>query len=198
MALKSEEINTTIRPKDSWRPGRIAIGGFLGSACAAMGRAFDFWNDDSATTLHALLGFLGVPLLLLVTVLMLLAYLVAAFISLCRCRFRRMASSLVAIVFVPLCFVTISRVPVFDPWLWYVVFNKSRFEAEVAAKTNTQPSPHQPTTIERRDVTFGLALAGNNHFIDLIYSESNLDGQTTDNSLITHLYGNFYRRDTFM
>ncbi|WP_321384050.1 hypothetical protein [Rhizobium sp.] len=198
MAIKSEEINTPIRPKDTWRVGRIVIGGFLGFACAAMGRAFDFWNDDSATTLHAILGFLGVPLLLLVTVIMLLAYLVAAFISLCRCRFRRMSSSLVAIVFVPLCFVTISRVPIFDPWLWYVIFNKSTLEAEAAAKGNTEPASQQSTTIEERDVTFGLALGGNNHFIDLIYSKNNLDGQTTDNSSTTHIYGNFYRRDTFM
>lgn len=48
-----------------------------------------------------------------------------------------------------------------------------------------------------RHVSTGIAGLNSNHFIEIIYSKRNIDGQKTANSFITHLYGNFYRRDEF-
>ena len=176
----------SIRPADTWRVRRMAIGGVLGFVCATAIRALDFWPVQRASDLRAFLGLLGVPLLLIVT---LIALLVAALVSLYRSQFRRMASSFVAIALVPLCFLTVVRAPIFDPWLWYVILNKSRLDAAAGAYTQT--------IIEERDVSIGLVGLNPGHSIELIYSESNIDGQTTGNSSTTHLYGNFYRRDEF-
>ncbi|MGO6885624.1 MULTISPECIES: hypothetical protein [Rhizobium] len=93
-------------------------------------------------------------------------------------------------------------VPLFDPWLWYVIFNKSRFEASAAASGSAQNG----TIIEGRDVSTGIAGAGYNHFVALIFSESDppklVYGDSDEeklaaNSVLTHLYGNFYRRDEY-
>ncbi|TPM92183.1 hypothetical protein FJ977_29815 [Mesorhizobium sp. B2-1-3A] len=167
----------------------MAIGAVLGFVCAIAIRALDFWPVERASDLRAFVGLLGIPLLLLVILTALLACLVAALVSLCRRQFRRMASGFVGIAVILLCFLTVVRAPLFDPWLWYVILDKSRLDTEAGA--------YKQTIIEERDVSTGLAGLNPAHVIDLIYSESNIDGQKTSNSSTTHLYGNFYRRDEF-
>lgn len=81
---------------------RIAIGCLLGFACGATARALDFWPDKFAMDLHVAVSLLGGPLLLLIILITMLGYFIAALISLCRLRFRRMASSLIAIAVIPL------------------------------------------------------------------------------------------------
>lgn len=181
----------SILPADTWLVRRMAIGGMLGFACAAVARVFDFWPIELAGHLRGILGILGHPLLLLATLIAMLAWLAGALFALYRRQFRRMASSFVAIFVVPLCFFTVLKSPLFDPWLWYVIINKSRLDAAIAARAYDQAA------FKEIDVSTGLAGVTPNHFIELIYSESNIDGKQTANSSITHLYGNFYRRDEF-
>jgi hypothetical protein len=64
--------------------------------------------------------------------------LISAGIALWRHHFRRMASSLLAIAVIPLCYVVIAKAPFFDPWLWYVIANHTRFEA---LAVSNPPSP---------------------------------------------------------
>jgi len=167
----------------------VTIGGAVGFIDAAVIRALDFWPVGLASNLRELIDLLGTPLLLLSTLIALLSFLGGAIISLYRRRFRRMASSLAAIAVVPLCFLTVVRATIFDPWLWYVVLNKSDFDALAAGRENMQP------LMVMRDVSTGIAGLNSNHFIEIIYSESNIDGHRTAHSVTTHLYGNFYRRD---
>jgi hypothetical protein len=99
--------------------------------------------------------------------------LIAAGIALWRCRFRRMASSFFAIIAIPVCFAIVAKASLLDPWLWYVIANRTRFEALAAS---SQPS-NEPkyAVIEIRDVSTGLVINGN-HFIALIYDESDAVG----------------------
>lgn len=179
------------QPADTWRVRRMAFGVVLGFVCAAAIRVFDFWPVELASDLRAFLDLLGTPLLLLATLTVMLAWLVAALLSLYRRQFRLMASGFASIVVVPMCFLTVLRAPIFDPWLWYTILNESRFNAVAAERSYTQ------TPVEERDVSTGIVGLNFNHFIEIIYSKSNIDGQKTANSFITHLYGNFYRRDEF-
>lgn len=193
---KNNEMNASVRPIDIWNVRRMIIAGLLGTTCAVHIRIFDFWPVGSADGLRGLLDLLGVPLLFLLVVGILFFWFISAFIALCRRRFRGMASSLIAIVIVPACLVTIVNVPLFDPWLWYIVFNKSSFEAAAAANDSPQNSP-KFTIIEEREITTGIAGVTQNHFVVLIYSESDPDKLALSNSALTRIYGNFYRRDEY-
>jgi hypothetical protein len=189
-------------PIDIWNVRRMVIAAFLGIACAAYHRALDFWPLDSANGLRGLLDLLGGPLLVLSVAGILFVWFIGALVALFRRRIRGMVSRLIAIIIVPVCFGTMITVPLFDPWLWYVIFNKSRFEASAAASGSAQNG----TIIEGRDVSTGIAGAGYNHFVALIFSESDppklVYGDSEEeklaaNSVLTHLYGNFYRRDEY-
>jgi hypothetical protein len=193
MAVTSEDIDKQIKLTDAWLVRRIAIGGVLGFVCAAAIRVV--FDGPVPASFPIFLSLLGLVLLLVGTVITLLAYLITALISLYRRLFRRMVSGIVAIVLFALCLLTVATAPIFDPWLWYVILNESRLEAEAATKAKAQLSTH-PTIIEERDASCCIAV-NTNHFIELIYSDTNLGGMETKNSFITHIYGNFYKRDEF-
>ena len=99
--------------------------------------------------------------------------LISAGIALWRRHFRQMASSILAIAVIPICYVVIAKAPFFDPWLWYVIANHTRFEA--LAESNSPSSGPKFAVIETRDVSAGLVINGN-HFIDLVYDESDAIG----------------------
>ncbi|RUL96551.1 hypothetical protein [Rhizobium chutanense] len=180
----------------------MVIAAGLGTTCAAYHRALDFWPLGSANGLRGLFDLLGGALLFLSVVGILFIWFIGAFVALCRRRLRGMVSRLAAIIIVPVCFGTMVIVPLFDPWLWYVIFNKSSFEAAAAASGSAQNG----TILEGRDVSTGIVGAGDNHFVALIFSESDppklVYGDSDEeklaaNSVLTHLYGNFYRRDEY-
>lgn len=189
-------MNARVRPVDSWNVRRIAIAGLLGAICAAYIRAFDFWQLDPANGLRVILDLWGGPLLFLSVAVTLFIWSIGVFIALWRHTFRKAASSLIAILVIPVWSMTLLSVPLFDPWFWYVVFNKSSFEAEAAAKGSSQDSANF-TVIEGRDVSTGIAGADLNHFIALIYSESDPAKLAVPGSSLTHIYGKFYRRDEY-
>ncbi|AVA20387.1 MULTISPECIES: hypothetical protein [unclassified Rhizobium] len=174
----------------------MAIAGLLGAACGVCIRAFDFWSLGWADALRGLLDLFGVPLLFLAAVVTLFVWSISALIALCHRRFRGMASSVIAVVIVPVSVVTIGGAPLFDPWLWYVIFNKSSLEPAAAANGNPQNSP-KFTIVEERDVSTGIAGVTSNHFITLIYSESDPGSWAPPDADVRHIYGNFYRRDEF-
>ncbi|MBB4237538.1 hypothetical protein [Rhizobium esperanzae] len=183
----------------------MIIAACLGTTCAAYNRAFDFWPLDSTYELRGLFDLLGGPLLFLSVVGVLLVWFIGAFIALCRLRLRGMVSRLFAIIIVPVCFGTLINVPLFDPWLWYVIFNKSSLEAAAAASGSSQNGT-KFSVIEGCDVSTGIAGLGVNHFVAVIYSESDPhklvygdsdEDKLASNAVLTHLYGNFYRRDEY-
>jgi hypothetical protein len=96
--------------------------------------------------------------------------LIAAGIALWHRHFRRMASSICAIASILVCIVAVSTVPLFDPWLWYAIANRTQFEA-LAASGPLSNGPKY-ALVEGRDVSTGLAGASPNHFVWLIYDES--------------------------
>ncbi|WP_245441668.1 hypothetical protein [Rhizobium leguminosarum] len=203
--LKNNEVNVSVERIDIWNVRRMVIAAFLGTAWAAYGRALDFWPLDFAYELRGDFDLLGGPLLVLSIAGMLLVWFISALVALFRRRLRGMASSFIAITIVPVCFGTIVTVPLFDPWLWYAIFNKSSFEAAAATNGSSQNSP-KFAIIEARDVSTGIAGVGLNHFVALIYSEGDPhkhvysdseEAKLASNSVLTHLYGNFYRRDEY-
>jgi len=135
--------------------------------------------------------------------------LISAGIALWRRHFRQMTSSLLAIAVIPICYVLVAKAPFFDPWLWYVIANHTRFEA--LAASNSPSSGPKFAVIETRDVSVGLAGSGN-HFIDLVYDESDAVGlEQSERPSIwlsrtiygavfprgERLYGHFFRVDEF-
>jgi hypothetical protein len=134
---------------------------------------------------------------------------ISAGIALWRLHFRQMASSLLAIAAIPICYVVVAKAPLLDPWLWYVIANHTRFEA--LAASNSPSSGPKFAVIEDRDVSAGLVINGN-HFIDLVYDESDaigLEPSQRPNIWRTRtmfgapfpkgerLYGHFFRVDLF-
>ncbi|MBB2699542.1 UNVERIFIED_ORG: hypothetical protein GGD59_005892 [Rhizobium esperanzae] len=203
--LKNNEVNVSVEHIDIWNVRRMVIAAFLGIAYAAYDRALDFWPLGFASGLRGLFDLLGGLLLALLIVGILLVWFVSAIAAQYDRRFRGMASSFIAIIIVPVCFGTIVTVPLFDPWLWYAILNKSSFEAAAATSGSSQNSP-KFAIIEARDVSTGIAGVGLNHFVALIYSEGDPhkhvhsdsdEEKLASNPVLTHLYGNFYRRDEY-
>ena len=214
MIDRSAEPVSRYQPADGWGTRRIWIAGAVGAMLAGSQRLLDFWPLGAAGSLS--LGLRGLFELSGVFLLLPLAgfvvgLLIAAGAALWRRHFRRVASSIFAIAAIPICFVAVAKVPLFDPWLWYAIANGTRFEALAAS----DPSSNGPkyALIETWDVSTGLAGAGLNHFIALIYDESDAVGlepsqrpsiwqtRTEFGSPIPRgrrLYGHFFRVDIFV
>jgi len=120
-----------------------------------------------------------------------------------------MASSIIAIAVIPICYVAVAEAPFLDPWLWYVIANHTRFES--LAASNSPSSGPKFAVIESRDVSAGLVINGN-HFIDLVYDESDAIGlEPSERPSIwrtrtvfgapypagKRLYGHFFKVDEF-
>jgi hypothetical protein len=162
--------------KDRWGTRRIWIAGTFGAMLAGSNRILDFWSLGAGGSLHlALRGLfeLSRVLFLLPLAGFVVGLLIAAGIALWRRHFRRVASSIFAIMAIPICFVVVTTVPLFDPWLWYALANSTRFEALAAS----DPPSNGPkyAVVEVRDVSTGLVINGN-HFIALVYDESDAVG----------------------
>jgi hypothetical protein len=170
------------------------------------------WPHGSGGSLQGAIRPLFEILLLIVLPLafFVVGLLISAGIALWRRHFRQMASSILAIAVIPICYVVIAKTPFFDPWLWYVIANPARFEA--LAASNPPSSGPQFAVIEIRDVSAGLVINGN-HFIALVYDESDaVDLEPSERPSIwrtrtmfgamsfprgKRLYGHFFRVDEF-
>jgi hypothetical protein len=116
---------------------------------------------------------LSLPLSILLLGLV-LGLLSAAAVALWHRRFRRAVSSVVAIAMIPACFISLTNVPIFDPWLWYVLANRVRFDARMAHDTASDVGRF--AVIEVRDVSVGLAGLKADYFVALVYDESDAVG----------------------
>lgn len=166
------------QPSDGWRTRRIWIAGAFGAMLAGSHRLLDFWPLDAAGSLslalRGLFDLSGFLFFFLVLPSFVVGLLIAAGIALWRRHFRRVASSIFAIAAMPVCFVTVANVPIFDPWVWYAIVNSTRFEG--LAASNPPSNGQKFSMIEIRDVSTGLAI-GPAHFIALVYDESDAIGR---------------------
>jgi hypothetical protein len=165
------------QPADTWRTRRIWIGGIFGAKLAGSHRILDFWplggSGSLGSTITELLDLAG-PLFLLPLAGLVVGLLIAAGIALWHGHVRRMASSVAAIIAIPICMMIIAKVSLFDPWFWYAMADRTRFEA-IAASGAPANGPKY-AVLEGRDVSTGLAGLGPNHFVLLIYDESDAVG----------------------
>jgi hypothetical protein len=209
------------QPSDRWGPRRIWIACACSAVFAFSPRMINFlplgasgllWPHGSGGSLQGAIRPLFEILVLIVLPLafLVLGLLISAGIALWRCHFRQMASSILAIAVIPICFVVIAKAPFLDPWLWYVIANHTRFEA--LAASNPPSSGPKLAVIEIRDVSAGLVINGN-HFIALVYDESDAVGlEPSERPSIwrtrtmfgampfprgKRLYGHFFRVDEF-
>jgi hypothetical protein len=201
------------QPSDGWRTRRIWIAGVFGAMLAGSSRILDFWplgaSGSFRLALRELLE-LSQVFFLLPLAGFVVGLLIVAGIALWRRQFRRVASSIFAIMAIPVCFLIVARVPLFDPWLWYAIANGNRFET--FATSDPPPNGPKYAKIEVRDVSTGFAGIDPNHFIALIYDESDAVGlepserpriwqtRTEFGSPLPRgrrLYGHFFRVDIF-
>lgn len=143
------------RPADGWRTRRIWIAGAFGATFPASQRILDFWPLGAGGSLghawRALFDLSRVPLMLPLAGLA-VGLLIAAGIALWRRQGRRMASSIFAIAAISFCMVVVADVPLFDPWLWYALANRTRFEALAASaplRTDRNTRCSKPWTFQQ-------------------------------------------------
>jgi hypothetical protein len=181
-------------------------------------RILDFWPLGAGGSLgNAVRGLfdLAAMLLLLPLAGFVVGLLIAAGIALWHRHVRRMASSIVAIIAIPICLMIVARVLLFDPWFWYALTNRTRFEAIAASGAPSNGSKY--AVVAGRDVSTGLAGLNPNHFVFLIYDESDAVGLDPSERLGTwrtrtldperdptpsiprgkRLFGHFFRVDEF-
>lgn len=221
MIVPSADTASLHQPSDRWGTRRIWIACACSAVFAFSPRMIDFlplgadgplWPHGSRGSLQGairplfeFLVLIGLPLAFFVV-----GLLISVGIALWLRHFRQMASSILAIAVIPICYVVIAKAPFFDPWLWYVIANHTRFEA--LAASNSPSSGPKFAVIEIRDVSAGLVINGN-HFIALVYDESDVIGLDpsewpgiwrTKTMLAEmpfpwgkRLYGHFFRLDEF-
>jgi hypothetical protein len=160
-------------PADRWRTRRIWIAGALGAMLPASQWILDFWplggNGSLEGAARAFFDFSRL-LVLLPLAGFVVVLLIAAGIALWRRHVRRMASSILAIAAIPFCLLLVDKLPLFDPWLWYAMVNSGRFKA--LAESLSPADEPKYAVIEERDVSVGLAGLNPNHFVMLVYDES--------------------------
>jgi hypothetical protein len=162
---------------DRWGTRRIWIAGAFSATLAGSQWILDFWPlGAGGSPGHAVRAIFDLSRVLFLLPLagFVVGLLIVAGIALWRRHFRRAASSIFAIAAIPVCFVMAAKVPLFDPWLWYAMANSSRFEA-LAASGPPSNGPKY-AVVEIRDVSTGFAGLDPNHFIALIYDESDAVG----------------------
>lgn len=117
---------------------------------------------------------------------------------------------------IPICLTVVVRVSLFDPWFWYALAKRTRFEALAARDSPSRGSEY--AVVAGADVSTGLAGLTPSHFIVLIYDESDAVGldpserpsiwrtRTLDPERDpvppiprgTRLFGHFFRVDKFL
>lgn len=213
----SADLDTQDRPADAWRIRRIWVGGAFGVTLAGSQRILDFWPLGAGGSLgNAMRGLfdLATTLLILPVAGYVVGLLIAAGIALWHRHVRRGASSVAAIIAIPICLIVVARVSLFDPWFWYALTNRTRFEALAASDSPSKGSEY--AVVAGRDVSTGLAGLNPNHFVLIIYDESDAVGldpserpaiwrtrsMNPEGSYIpiprgTRLFGHFFRVDEF-
>lgn len=189
------ELNASTKSMDSYGIRRIATAVLLGIMMTAYVRAFDFWPIGFAGPLRTFLDLAG-PLIFLAVIVTLLVWFVSAMVSLFRHNHRRAVGSAVAILSAPACCAMLLNTPLSDPWLWYVILNKSGLESEAANRL--PPADSKYVVLEERDISAGIAGVSANHFVALIYSTQDPDTLASSIDGLSHIFGNFYRRDEFL
>ena len=162
---------------DGWRARRIWIAGAAGAMLAGSRWILEFWPLGAGGSVgQAIRAFvdLGQVFFVLPLAGFVVGLLIAAGIALWRLQLRRVASSIFAIMAIPVGFVAVAKVPIFDPWLWYTIANQTRFEG-LAARDPASDGPKY-AVVEIRDVSTGFAGIDPNHFVALIYDESDAVG----------------------
>jgi hypothetical protein len=209
------------QPSDRWGTRRIWIAGACSAVLAFNPRMIGFlplgvdglvWPNGAGGSLQVAIRplFEILDLIVLPLAFFVVGLLISAGIALWRRHYRRMASSILAIAVIPICYVVIAKAPFLDPWLWYVIANHTRFEA--LAASNSPASGPEYAVIEIRDVSAGLVINGN-HFIALVYDESDAVGlEPSERPSIwrtrtiysgmpfargKRLYGHFFKVDEF-
>lgn len=171
------DLDSQDRPADAWRTRRIWVGGAFGVMLAGNQRILDFWSLGAGGSLgnaiRRLFDIAGMLFLLPVAGFV-VGLLIAAGIALWRRHVRRGASNVAAIVAIPICLMMVARVSLFDPWFWYALANRTRFEALAASDSTSNGSTY--AVVAGRDVSTGLAGLNPNHFVFLIYDESDAAG----------------------
>lgn len=189
--------------KDSWKHRRMVLGGLIGAVIAADLLLLDFVPVGLA---RLVMDFPGLPIFLLIVMLVILTWLLMAIVSLFQRRFRRATSSLLAVALVFAVAGTVLRLPIFNPWLWYVLINQSSLE-EIAAKNRGMQNSNEFVVIEERDVSTGIAAVTAPTFVALVYDERASSDATRAGSVrqihdqfslraeyVQHIYGKFYLR----
>ena len=156
------------QPADRWGIHRIWIAGALAAMLGGSRWVLGFWSLGTPSSPRGVFEDSQV-LLLLALAGVVVGLSIAAAVAVWRRHFRRATSSVAAIAAIPICFLIVTRVPLFDPWLWYAIVHRSRFEA-LAANAAASNEPKY-AVIEWRDVSTGLVIEPN-HFVALIYDES--------------------------
>ena len=108
----------TLQLVDSWGTTRIWVAGIFGVAFAGSQMILDFWpigfGGSLGVTLRAFFDLSRLPFLLLLAG-FIVVLLIAAGIALWRRHFRRVMSSILAVVAIPICVAVVAWVPLFDP-----------------------------------------------------------------------------------
>ena len=162
---------------DGWGTRRIWIAGAVGAILAGSDWILDFWPLGAGGSLeHAVRAIFDLSRVLFLLPLagFVVGLLIAAGIALWRRHFRGVASNIFAIAAIPVCFVVVAKVQLFDPWLWYTTANRTCFKGLAAG--GPPSSGPKCTVVESRDVSTGFAGLDPNHFIALIYDESDAVG----------------------
>ena len=162
---------------DRWGGWRIGIAVALGAMLAESEWVLEFWPLGASGSIGlAMRGQLETAQLL--SILLMsgfgLVIAVAACIALWERRWRMLASNLIAITAIPVAFEVGANALVFDPWLWYAVSNSARFEAQAAGTAGGNEPRY--AVLEQRDVSTGYVGLSPNHFVTLIYDESDAVG----------------------
>ena len=165
------------QPADGWEVRRIWIASAFGAMLAGSQLTLDYLplgaSGSPGQTVRALVEWASLLFLLPLTGFV-VGLLIAAVIALWRRHLRRVVSNILAVAAIPVCIIVVAKTPLFDPWLWYTIANKTHLEA-LAANSASSDGPEY-AVIEVRDVSTGLAGASPNHFIALIYDESGAVG----------------------
>lgn len=213
----SADPDSRDRPADAWRTRRIWVGSAFGVMLAGSQRILDFWSLGASGSLgNAMRGLfnLATTFLLLPVAGFVVGLLIAAGIALWHLHARRMASSIAAILAIPICLTVVARVSLFDPWFWYVLANRTGFDA-LAASGSLSKGPKY-AVVAGSDVSTGLAGLNPNHFVLIIYDGTDAVGldpserpaiwrtrsMNPEGSYIpiprgTRLFGHFFRVDEF-
>ena len=93
----------------------------------------------------------------------------AVLVTLVRLRFRRMLTYLCAALSIPIVIIGVSRIIVFNPYFWYVLFNLNQLEE--TAKSAAGSTTPAFVKLDGRDVSIGL-VSNPPTFTSVIYDES--------------------------